>query len=720
MRAGEAHAAGARRAHDAARARGEIDAAVPTGVVRAARPRRRADAAPRPARPAHGRLGGRDAARSDRRISATAAAAGHGRRRSASRRGAGRSVDPDGARHGRDGATQWHPRARPPDAPRSARVCPRLRASAHTDAEAVPVPRRGTERRTLRRSRSCRRLRRRILAAWRHARRAASASRRELGHLASAPSNASSTRASAGSARRPDRVDRAPGPVRSSRLGTARWPLARSAPRRRRGRPRLRARLDKPRRAVDRRLQIRAAPTGRRAADHEHDLAARLRRRVARRELGRRAAHDLLVQLGQLAAHRDRAVADRPARAPQRCAPTRRGDSKATTRLRRRRHRRQLARLARQEADEAPAVGGQRAGDERRERRARPRQDLDRAARRRRRPARARSPGRSPSGIPASETSATTAPLAHPRDQLGRPRALVVLVVARRASRADAVAVEQHPRAARVLAGDDVGVAQRAEHAQRDVLEVPDRRRADDQPAALTPLGGPRASSAVAGQRARRRACPHSSPKRAGTIAHDRRAPAAARAAEHDLARGLEQQVARRDRRRRRPRRRRGLKTLTRPTSPTPSAPADQRERVARRRVAVVRQLGDERAGDRRGPRPASRPSALSGSLARHAPPRAPSAAPGRVRLEAPAVGAAALARRAVLVDRPCGRAPPPRRWRRGRQPAVDDHPAADPGAERQQERVGRAARRAARATRRASRRSRRCRPAPGARGARA
>src|SRR5205807_9285982 len=44
--------------------------------------------------------------------------------------------------------------------------------------------------------------------------------------------------------------------------------------------------------------------------------------------------------------------------------------------------------------------------------------------------------------------------------------------------RADAIAVEKHARAASVLASHHIRVAQRRQHAQRDVLEVPDRRRA--------------------------------------------------------------------------------------------------------------------------------------------------------------------------------------------------------------------------------------------------
>ena len=48
-------------------------------------------------------------------------------------------------------------------------------------------------------------------------------------------------------------------------------------------------------------------------------------------------------------------------------------------------------------------------------------------------------------------------------------------------SRLDPVPLEQPARMPRVLAQHDVCGAQLREHAQRDVLEIPDRRRADDE-----------------------------------------------------------------------------------------------------------------------------------------------------------------------------------------------------------------------------------------------
>ena len=65
-----------------------------------------------------------------------------------------------------------------------------------------------------------------------------------------------------------------------------------------------------------------------------------------------------------------------------------------------------------------------------------------------------------------------------PRQELGDARRLVVLVV-REELRADSVPLEQPARVAGVLREHDVGLAQLREHAQRHVVEVPDRRRAD-------------------------------------------------------------------------------------------------------------------------------------------------------------------------------------------------------------------------------------------------
>ena len=73
-----------------------------------------------------------------------------------------------------------------------------------------------------------------------------------------------------------------------------------------------------------------------------------------------------------------------------------------------------------------------------------------------------------------------------PIRKLARAAALVVLVVAHE-SRLDPMAREQLARVAGVLAGDHVRLAEHAQHAQRDVLEVSDRSGADDEPAGHRP-----------------------------------------------------------------------------------------------------------------------------------------------------------------------------------------------------------------------------------------
>ena len=67
-----------------------------------------------------------------------------------------------------------------------------------------------------------------------------------------------------------------------------------------------------------------------------------------------------------------------------------------------------------------------------------------------------------------------------------------MLVQAHESCRLNVVPVEQHAGTARVLAGDHIGFAEHPQHAQRHVLEVADRRRADQQAAvraAMQPEG---------------------------------------------------------------------------------------------------------------------------------------------------------------------------------------------------------------------------------------
>ena len=187
----------------------------------------------------------------------------------------------------------------------------------------------------------------------------------------------------------------------------------------------------------------------------------------------------------------------------------------------------------------------------------------------------------------------------HAVDELGRPLALVVLVVGDE-RRLHAVALEQDAGAARVLAGDHVGVAQRRQHAQGHVLEVPDRRRADHQPAGLTTArASSRASTAAPIMPA---SAPKPPPRRAPC-----RAPAAARAGASPRAPGSSSispaaitpppiTITS------------GSKMFTRLARPTPSC-GRCLDRAARDRVAVVGELGHERAGElqARGQRAAQR-----------------------------------------------------------------------------------------------------------------
>ena len=122
-----------------------------------------------------------------------------------------------------------------------------------------------------------------------------------------------------------------------------------------------------------------------------------------------------------------------------------------------------------------------------------------------------------------------------------------------------------------------------------------------------------------------------------------------------------------------------GLKTLTMLVRPTPSRMPEQRDDVARGAVAVVRELGDQRAGDRP---PARRRPARARTPASRSPTRVPSRAERRARHD-----------RLQAADVPA----------RARRPVhVDDHVAELPGRA--------VARRARSARRRAARRRCRCR----------
>ena len=263
-------------------------------------------------------------------------------------------------------------------------------------------------------------------------------------------------------------------------------------------------------------------------------------------------------------------------------------------------------------------------------------------------------------------------------DQLGGPLALVVLVVGDE-RRLHAVALEQHARAARVLARDDVGVAQRRQHAQRDVLEVADRRRADDEaPAHAADLHAmfakrtrkgtaprPRAGTPLASRRprARQRRADHArlGAERRRARSAPRRAPGASARSRTISPRGLEQQLARRDHAA-------ADHDDLRVEDVHERGEADA-ERARRSRSIASRATGSpSRASSvTSGPvsaRPSSSawPSAVSGRRATRSDASRTSAVPEHERLQAAAVGAVALAGRAVDVDRPCGpsSAPPP------------------------------------------------------------
>ena len=100
------------------------------------------------------------------------------------------------------------------------------------------------------------------------------------------------------------------------------------------------------------------------------------------------------------------------------------------------------------------------------------------------------SPGSETTGVPASVTSARSAPDRQVLQQLALAARPAPGVVARRAGR-DLVAVEQPPRDPRVLGGDQRDGPQDLERPERDVAEVPDRRRDDVQRPARARLARP-------------------------------------------------------------------------------------------------------------------------------------------------------------------------------------------------------------------------------------
>ena len=245
-----------------------------------------------------------------------------------------------------------------------------------------------------------------------------------------------------------------------------------------------------------------SSPTCRRSVpgprpDDEHELTARRDPTVGGRlgKLAERPPHDLLVDLGQLAADRARSI-----------GTARRG---------------QVAQAGRHPArrleHDRPAVVGRDPGEPLAPLAPRPRQEpLERPARpgdarsRRPRPARPTAPGsarpcrprspmprpgrardRSPPACPASVTSARSAPPRRCSSSAVGPRRLALGVVARHPGR-DPVARQQPVRVPRVLGRDERHGPQDLERPERDVAEVADRRGDDVQrPAGARPIPVP-------------------------------------------------------------------------------------------------------------------------------------------------------------------------------------------------------------------------------------
>src|ERR671922_138584 len=207
--------------------------------------------------------------------------------------------------------------------------------------------------------------------------------------------------------------------------------------------------------------------------------------------------HDLLEALRELSADGDRAVrlsgrerAERHGKALRRLE----GDDGIRTLRKLLPERFEGAAATREVADELVALADEAARDERRLHRGRARQNRDLDAGVQRRPHEPRTRVADP-GKPRVAHERDALPSAQARQHLGRPGGLVVLVVREQAC-ADAVAAEQGLRPAGVLAEDDVRLGELAQDAQRDVLEVPDRRRADrERHAAETPSSASKATS---------------------------------------------------------------------------------------------------------------------------------------------------------------------------------------------------------------------------------
>ncbi len=271
--------------------------------------------------------------------------------------------------------------------------------------------------------------------------------------------------------------------------------------------------------------------------------------------------------------------------------------------------------------------------------------------------------------------------------------------------------VEQRAGAAGVLAGDEVGADQRLAHPRRDVVEVADRRRADDeraghQPAPLFEFGrapSPRRRSS----RRRCRASPRGSASRSSAFSarsrtsrragSSSRSPAAITPPPTTIALGW--------------------KMLAKLEQATPSRlPISSKTPIATSSPASAHSVTTLPSTSP--PSASTLPSAESGRAFRRRPALAAERRARGQRLDAAVVGAVALAGRAVGLDHDVAELGPGP-GRAAVDLAVEDQPAADPGPDRQHHRCAASPGRRRRGTRRARRRCRRCRRRPAGRPAR-
>jgi hypothetical protein len=210
--------------------------------------------------------------------------------------------------------------------------------------------------------------------------------------------------------------------------------------------------------------------------DHDHDLAPDLVPE-APHQLAQGAAGDLLVELGELAADRGRAVWGERRQRRQRLRQAA-GGLEGDHGLGRLQHALELAGAARQEPEEAPAVGGQPRGDQRRDHRRGAGQHLDLEVAVDAGPDQAIAGIGDRRGACVGDEHDRLAALDHLR-QLARPLGLVLLVVGDQPRRLQLQQLQQPAGAAGVLAGDQVGPRERVAGAGGDVAEVAERRRAD-------------------------------------------------------------------------------------------------------------------------------------------------------------------------------------------------------------------------------------------------